>query len=56
MLDAAILSANGDRSSRHPACRHKKVVTIRTDSSAAMSKASRMKLMAAPKGKKRRVD
>ncbi|KAF3920593.1 hypothetical protein ABW21_db0201667 [Orbilia brochopaga] len=55
LLESGILSASGDRIPKPSACRHRKVVTIRADS-AGLNKASRMKLMAAPKGKKRRVD
>ncbi|KAK6354458.1 hypothetical protein TWF730_008858 [Orbilia blumenaviensis] len=54
LLEAGILSASGERPKKS-ACRHKKIVTIRADA-AALSRTARMKLMAAPKGKKRRVD
>ncbi|KAF3911253.1 hypothetical protein AA313_de0200576 [Arthrobotrys entomopaga] len=54
LLETGILSAGGERPKK-TGCRHKKVVTIRADV-AGLSKTARMKLMAAPKGKKRRVD
>ncbi|EPS37567.1 hypothetical protein H072_8733 [Dactylellina haptotyla CBS 200.50] len=54
IIEAGILSAGGERAKKS-ACRHKKIVTVRADA-AGMSRAARMKLMAAPKGKKRRVD
>ncbi|RVD83598.1 uncharacterized protein DFL_007981 [Arthrobotrys flagrans] len=54
-LESGVLSANGERPKKTNACRHKKIVTIRADA-AAFSRTARMKLMAAPKGKKRRVD
>ncbi|KAF3929083.1 hypothetical protein ABW20_dc0106031 [Dactylellina cionopaga] len=54
LIEVGILSASGERPKK-TACRHKKIVTIRADA-AGLSKTARMKLMAAPKGKKRRVD
>lgn len=52
-LATGILSAGGNRKNIS-ACRHKKILTVRAD--LVMSKTARMKLMAAPKGKKRRVE
>ncbi|KAF3934042.1 hypothetical protein ABW19_dt0202953 [Dactylella cylindrospora] len=55
ILESGILSASGERPKKSSACRHKKIITVRADA-AGLSRTARMKLMAAPKGKKRRVE